>query len=110
MLYQVPSGSKSAGGCATGWDLRNRLRFATTVRLPSGSIRQTPFAVLRRPCEQPAPEISAYIVSPMNAMSATPLTSLPIAGLVWLDGNPAATVVRCPSPPTFEIRPVKPPV
>jgi hypothetical protein len=41
----------------------------------------------------------------MNATLETPLTRLPIAGLVWLEGRPDATVVTTPPRLTFEIRP-----
>src|ERR1700730_16204214 len=46
----------------------------------------------------------------MNAKSATPLTRLPNAGLVWLEGKWSATVVTTPLGDTFEIRAVKSPV
>ena len=41
----------------------------------------------------------------MNATLETPLTKLPMAGLVWLEGRPIATVVTTPPGSTFEIRP-----
>src|SRR5580700_2769705 len=46
----------------------------------------------------------------MNATSATPLTRLPNAALVWLEGRLSATVVTTPWASTLEIRAVKPPV
>src|SRR5215472_3349845 len=111
MLYQVPSGSKSPGfGCAAGWDFRNRLRSATGVVVPSGLTRRIELSVPQRPCEQPAPASSAYSRPPANATSATPLTSEPSAGEVWLDGRPPATVVRTPFRPILEMREVKPPL
>src|SRR5215471_7815123 len=111
MLYQVPSGSKSPGfGCPTGWDFRNRLRSATGVVVPSGLTRRIELSVPSRPCEQPAPASSAYNRPPTNATSATPLTSEPAVGEVWLDGRLPATVVRTPFGPIFEMRDVKPPL
>src|SRR6476469_8106719 len=41
----------------------------------------------------------------MNATLETPLTRLPSAGLVWLDGSPRTTTERAPAGVTFEIRP-----
>src|SRR6516162_10075751 len=101
MPYQVPSGSKSPGGTegsglATGWVIRNWLRLATWVVLPSGFTRTMALLVPASPCEQPAPEIMAYRVFPTNATSATPLTSPPIARLVWLEGRWVATRVTAP--------------
>jgi len=53
MLYQVPSGSKSAssttaGGCVA----RYALRSATIVQLPFAFTRKTPFGIVGTPCEQ----------------------------------------------------------
>ena len=41
----------------------------------------------------------------MNATLETPLTRLPSAGLVWLDGSALTTVETAPAGLTFEIRP-----
>lgn len=41
----------------------------------------------------------------MNATLETPLTRLPRAALVWLDGRASTTVVTTPPGLTFEIRP-----
>ncbi len=45
----------------------------------------------------------------MNATSATPLTRLPKAGVVWLEGRLSATVVRTPAGLILEMRELKPP-
>ena len=74
------------------------------VQLPSGLMRITPFGNSGTPCEHPAPASTAYIVSPMKAMSATPLTSLPESSSVWLDGRFSATVVSKPPGPIFRMR------
>src|SRR5580704_289211 len=111
-LYQVPSGSKSArSGLAAGCDIKKALRSATWVtRWCSGSTRRTALTVPARPCEQPAPASTAYSRRPMKATSATPLTKLPTAALVVLDGNPSTTVARLPVCTSIrEIRAVIPP-
>ena len=41
----------------------------------------------------------------MKATLETPLTRLPIAALVWLDGSASTTVETGPPGVTFEIRP-----
>jgi hypothetical protein len=41
----------------------------------------------------------------MKATSATPLTSEPVAGLVWLDANRSVTVTRCPWRSILDMRP-----
>jgi len=106
MLNQVPSGSKSAAsGCATGCVRWKRLRFAISDQLPSRCTRMTPLGTLGTPCEQPAPASSAYRWWLTNATLETPLTRLPSAGLVWLDGSPRATTERTPAGVTCEIRP-----
>src|SRR5678816_3085083 len=106
MFHHVPSGSKSSGsGLATGWVFWNALRFATSVAAPVELMRTTALSRPRTPCEQPAPPISAYMVLPMNAMSATPLVSAPVCALVWLDGSLLVTVVRTPCGVIFEILP-----
>src|SRR5215467_7889415 len=83
----------------------NSLRFAIIVHEPSGATRITPFGTSATPCEQPAPASTAYIWLPTNAMSATPLTRLPVSALVMLEGRPLASVVRAPPGETIEIRP-----
>ena len=57
MLYQVPSGSKSAGGFATGCVLMKVLRSATIVQLVPVTLKIW-FGTVGTPCEQPAPERS----------------------------------------------------
>src|SRR3981189_861965 len=75
MLYHVPSGSKSPGlGCATGCDFRKALRSATMLQVPFGNILRIALVVSPSPGDHPAPAVNAYIVLPMNATSATPLT------------------------------------
>src|SRR6266567_3950914 len=111
MLYHVPSGSKSLGsGFSTGCVFRKADRSAIIVVVPSAFTRSTALSVPASPCEQPAPAKIAYSVLPINATSATPLTKLPVAGEVWLEGKLSATVVRIPSGVILEIRDVKSPV
>ena len=56
------------------------------------------------PWEAPAPVKSAYRVSPMKAMSATPLT-LGLPGPVdWLEGRLSMRVVRWPLASILEMR------
>jgi uncharacterized membrane protein YedE/YeeE len=57
------------------------------------------------PWEQPPPATIAYIVFPMKATSAAPLTSDPRLGLVWLLGSCVVTVVRTPWESMREMRP-----
>jgi len=78
--------------------------------LPSGFTRNTVLLVPASPCEHPAPASIPYSVSPMNATSATPLTSPPDKGLVWLDGKCSTTGVTTPAALIFEMREVKAPV
>ena len=93
MLYHVPSGSKSSSsGFLTGWFRWNRLRLAIIVQLPSWWTRITPLGIPGTPCEQPAPASRAYMRWPMKATLETPLTRLPSAGLVWLEGSALTTV------------------
>ena len=97
MLYHVPSGSKSSwSGSATGCAAWNALRFAISDQVPSWPTRMTPLGTSGTPCEQPAPASSAYSWWPMNATLETPLTRLPMAALVWLEGSPITTVVTTP--------------
>src|SRR3954463_8317454 len=59
MLYQVPSGSKSAGsGFATGWAAWKALRFASSDQVEPGPTLITPLGTVGTPCEQPAPASS----------------------------------------------------
>src|SRR5437868_1567238 len=67
-----------------------------------------PLGTSATPCEQPAPARSAYSVRPMKVTSATPLTRLPSATLVWLDGRLSAITVRTPVRLTFEMWAVRP--
>src|SRR6478672_9179748 len=83
----------------------NSLRFAIIVHDPSDATRTTPFGTSATPCEQPAPASSAYIWLPTNATSETPLTRLPDASAVMLEGSPLASVDRTPAGVTIEIRP-----
>src|SRR5690349_3804545 len=106
MLNQVPSGSKSsASGWATGCVRWKRLRFAISDQLPWWPTRMTPLGTLGTPCEHPAPASSAYRWWPTKATLETPLTRLPSAGAVWLDGSPRTTTERTPAGVTLEIRP-----
>ena len=41
----------------------------------------------------------------MKATLETPLTRLPVAGVVWLEGSAFTTVVTTPAGLIFEIRP-----
>src|SRR5581483_3182430 len=110
MLYQVPSGSKSSSsGRATGFALTNALRSAICVVDPSSFTRRIPLSACRNPCEQPAPDSSAYSVCPTNATSATPLVRPPESGDVELDGSPVATGVTAPCGPILTMLAVKPP-
>ncbi len=86
------------------------LRSAIGVTVPSVLTRKTLLTVPARPCEQPAAASRPYRVPPMNFTSETPLTRLPEAALVWLDGRPSTTVLRTPAGLTLEIRAVKPPL
>ena len=93
MLYQSPSGSKSAGrGVATGFACTNAERFATTVNPPSLT-RITLAGTSGTPCPHPASS-SAYSFGPTNATSWTPSTEPR-----WStdEGRPPTTVVRTPS-------------
>jgi len=111
MLYQVPSGSKSSGsGFATGCALMKALRFATCVVVPFAFTRRIELSVPRSPCEQPAPDWSAYSVCPMNSTSATPLVKAPDSGDVELDGSPVATGETVPFGATATMLAVKPPL
>ncbi len=106
MLNHVPSGSKSsASGLATGCAAWNALRFAIILHVPFFRTRITPFGMFGTPCQQPAPARSAYSLWPRNPTLETPLTRLPVAAVVWLDGSPLTTVFRTPLGVTFEIRP-----
>jgi hypothetical protein len=82
------------------------LRLATQATVPFALTRNTPLKVPSRPCEQPAPASRPYRDVPMNFTSATPLTRLPRAGPVWLEGRPLTTVDRTPAGLIFEIRAV----
>jgi len=62
-------------------------------------------ATVGTPCEQPAPASSPYSVWPTNCTAETPLTRLPSAGEVWLEGSPLTTVETTPWASIFEIRP-----
>src|SRR5258705_10642109 len=111
MLYHVPSGSKSPGfGFATGCAFRKALRSATMLHVPSAATRRMAFVVRANLCEQPDPAVIAYIVLPINATSATPLTRLPSDGLVRLGGRLSTRVVRLPCASILELRDVNPPV
>src|SRR6267154_1691542 len=106
MLYQVPSGSKSSGSAlATGFAAWKALRFASSDHVPPAPTWITPFGTVGTPCEQPAPASSAYRCSPTNATLETPLTRLPSAALVWLDGNAPTTAETTPAGLILEIRP-----
>src|SRR3954453_608989 len=106
MLNHVPSGSKSSSsGLATGCERWNALRLAIIVQWPPLPMRITPLGMPGTPWEQPAPASSPYIVWPTKATLETPVTRLPRAGLVWLDGRPRTTWVTWPLRVTFEIRP-----
>src|SRR5215472_3286348 len=67
-------------------------------------MRMTLLGMFGTPWEQPAPARIAYKFPSRKAMSATPLTRLPKAGLVWLEGRLSATVVRFPSRSILEMR------
>src|SRR6476660_8149988 len=99
-LYQVPSGSKSAGGLATGWPSRYSLRCTTTSQVLSEWTLIMPLGTDATPCVQPAPESSPYKWWPTKATSPTTLTS-PDSSI--LDGILSATVVSFPPPLTFRI-------
>src|ERR1700730_16202209 len=111
-LYQVPSGSKSpVSGLATGCAARNAERSAIMLVDPFLCTRTSEFEVPWSPCEQPAPDIRAPSwSSSAKPTSATPLTRLPIWGLVWLDGSPEATVLLVPFREILEMLAVNPPV
>jgi hypothetical protein len=106
MLYQVPSGSKSAGWTtAVGCVFWYALRLAINVGAPPAPMRTIALSRLATPCEHPAPAINAYRRPSTNATSATPLTSEPRFGLVVLVGRLVVTVVRWPVESMREIRP-----
>jgi hypothetical protein len=106
MEYQVPSGSKSSGsGWATGCAFWNALRFAISFHRPCRPTLITPFGTPGRPCEQPAPDSSAYSRRPMNATADTPLTTPPTALLARLEGSASTTVDTTPDRLTRAIRP-----
>src|SRR5262249_40218409 len=66
-------------------------RSATTDVVPFGLTRSRSLSVPERPCEQPAPDSSAYSVCPTNCTSATPAISpLP------LDASLSTTTVLLP--------------
>src|SRR2546423_13185007 len=67
-----------------------------------------PLGTSATPCEQPAPARSAYSVRPTKVTSATPLTRLPSATLVWLEGRWSTITVRRPVRLTFEMWAVRP--
>src|SRR5713226_6169733 len=89
----------------------NALKLAIDLVLPSSLTRKTLLNVPATPWEQPAPASMPYRLFPMNARSATPLISLPIAALVWDDGSPVTIRATLPEVLSiFEMLDVKPPL